>query len=85
MAFSYRPLWHTMIDKGVTAQQLREGAGLSREAIPRMKHGRCGRLEMLDRICGYLSCPIEAVIEHIPDPLPDVPQEDAQEVEQEEA
>lgn len=80
MAFSYRPLWHTMIDRNMTAQQLREGAGLSKEALNRMKRGSCGRLEMLDRICNYLQCPISAVIEHVPDD----PQEYTPEVVQEE-
>lgn len=78
MAFSYRPLWHTLIDRDITPRELRDGAGLSQETLTRMKQGQGGRLETLDKICGFLSCPLAAVIEYVPEAT----HEDAQEATQ---
>lgn len=81
MSFSYRPLWHTLIDRDMTPRELRDGAGLSQETLARMKQGQGGSLETLDKICGFLSCPLAAVVEHVPEATQDVAQEATQQKE----
>lgn len=65
MAFSYKPLWKLLIDKDMTKKQLMEGAGISKSTMDKMSAGKRVSLDILDRICSFLSCKIDDVIEHI--------------------
>ena len=54
---SYTPLFTTLTKKGMTKTELRKN----------MSKGEYISLETIDKICLYLNCKIEDVIEIIPD------------------
>jgi len=74
MGFSFKPLWHLLIDKGISKEQMRQDLNLSPATLAKM--GKIGQekkgqdqyvsMAVLDDICNYLKCPISEVIEHIP-------------------
>ena len=65
MAFSYKPLWKILIDRDMTKKQLMHETKLSKSTLDKMGRKETVSLEVLDRICNYLNCKIEDVIEHI--------------------
>lgn len=74
MPFTYKPLFKTLIDKDMSKEQLRQMIATSSRTITKINKGDYIALEVLDRICTALNVPIEAVIEHIPEP----PQEESE-------
>ena len=67
MAFSYNPLWKTLIDKGMTKKELREQTHISSATMTRLNKGQFVNLEALDKICQTLQCRIEHIVEYTPD------------------
>ena len=65
MAFSYKPLWKLLIDREMTKKQLMQATGVSKSTMDKMAQGKFVSLDVLDRICSYLDCEIESVIEHL--------------------
>lgn len=65
MAFNYKPLWKLLIDKEMTKKQLMIATGISKSTMDKMARSEQVSLDILDRICNYLSCNIEDIIEHI--------------------
>lgn len=63
---SYEPLWITLVKKGMKKKELYSVT--SSATVARMGKGEYIALEVLDKICAYLDCPISDVIEHRPDP-----------------
>jgi len=68
MPFTYKPLFKTLIDKDMSKEQLRQMIATSSRTITKINKGDYIALEVLDRICTALNVPIEAVIEHMPEP-----------------
>lgn len=64
MAFSFNPLWKTLIDKGMTKVQLGKDIGVSSSTLAKMSKNEYVAMEVLDRICSLLECEIRDVIEH---------------------
>lgn len=60
---SYKPLWHTLIDRGMKKMELVEKVKMSRATLSKLNNDHYVALEVLDRICEVLDCPIEAVVE----------------------
>lgn len=65
---SYRPLWHTMIDRGIKKMELVKMVGISNATLSKLNNDNYVALEVLERICLALDCPIEAVVEIEKDP-----------------
>jgi DNA-binding Xre family transcriptional regulator len=65
MAFSYKPLWKLLIDRDMTKKQLMQATGISKSTMDKMARGEQVSMDIIDRICNYLDCSIESVIEHI--------------------
>lgn len=65
---SYKPLWHTLIDRGMKKIELVERVGMSRATLSKLNNDHYVALEVLDRICQELDCPIEAVVQIEKDP-----------------
>lgn len=59
---SYKPLWHTLIDRGMKKMELVEQVGMSRATLSKLNNDNYVALEVLDRICEVLDCPIEGVV-----------------------
>lgn len=65
MAFSYKPLWKSLIDCDMTKKQLMQTTGISKSTLDKMAQGKNVSLDVLDRICSYLNCNIKCVVEHL--------------------
>jgi len=65
---SYKPLQHTLIDKGVKKMELVKLVGMSSSTLSKLNNNGYVALEVLERICLALDCPIEAVLEIVKDP-----------------
>jgi DNA-binding Xre family transcriptional regulator len=65
---SYKPLWHTLIEKGVKKMQLVKMTGMSSGTLAKMNNDKNVALDVIERICLALDCRIEEVVEIKKDP-----------------
>ncbi len=63
---SYNPLLHTLVDKKVNLYDL-DKAGLSTNVIRKFKRNEHVNTSTLEKICLFLNCKIQDVIEILPD------------------
>lgn len=63
MRISYKPLWHTLLEKGMSKEDLRVQAKLTTNAIASMGKDRNVSLQTLLRICETLHCDLDKVVE----------------------
>lgn len=54
MAISYNKLWKLLIDKNMSASELRKGAGIAPNTMTRMRKNQDVSLAVLERICNYI-------------------------------
>ena len=65
---SYKPLWHTLLERDMRKEDLRLAAGMTTNMIANMsKEGKHISMDTLARICETLNCEITDVIELVPD------------------
>ena len=64
--FSYNPLWHLLIDRGIKKQELQKMSNVSAASIAKM--GRCENVTMdvLLRICEALDVQLNEIVERVP-------------------
>ena len=68
MHISYKPLWHTLLERDMRKEDLRLAAGMTTNMIANMsKEGKHISMDTLARICETLNCEITDVIELVPD------------------
>ena len=72
MYISYKPLWHTLIDKGMSKEKLRQKAGLTTNMIANMGKEQNINMNTLARICEAPDCQITDVIALAPGDPPTV-------------
>lgn len=60
---SYKPLWHTLIEKGIKKMELVKLVGMSSSTLAKLNNDNYVALEVIDRICQTLDCRIEDVVE----------------------
>ncbi len=60
---SYKPLWHTLINRNMRKEDLRVSAGLTTNVIANMGKNKGISMETLAKICDALNCEITDVIE----------------------
>lgn len=63
---SYNPLWKTLIEKNIKRSKMAEDIGLSPTIISNMGKNKSVNLSTIEKICQYLGCRIEDVVEYIP-------------------
>lgn len=63
MQISYKPLWHTLLEKGMSKEDLRIKAKLSTNAIANMGKDQNISMATLLKICETLQCGFDSVIE----------------------
>jgi len=61
MHISYKPLWHTLLERDMRKEDLRLAAGMTTNMIANIS------MDTLARICETLNCEITDVIELVPD------------------
>lgn len=64
MAFTYKPLWKLLIDKGMSKTEFREAVDISTATLANMGKDKYVSMEVLDRICSHFEVQISDVIEH---------------------
>ena len=72
MYISYKPLWHTLIEKNMSKEKLRQRAGLTTNMIANMGKEQNISMSTLARICEALDCQITDVIALAPGDPPTV-------------
>ena len=71
MHISYKPLWHTLLERDMRKEDLRLAAGMTTNMIANMsKEGKHISMDTLARICETLNCEITDVIELVPEEPP---------------
>lgn len=60
---SYKPLWHTLIDKGLTREQMRQRVGIGKTTLSKLSTGKHVSLDVLEKIALSLGVPLSAVVE----------------------
>ncbi len=63
MHISYKPLWHTLIERNMRKEDLRLAAGLTTNMIANMGKEKHISMETLTKICETLDCDISDVIQ----------------------
>ena len=63
MQISYKPLWHTLLECGMTKEDLRVKANLTTNAVANMGKDQNISMSTLVRICEALQCNVSSVIE----------------------
>ena len=63
---SYKPLFNTMKQRGITSYRL-EKLGFSRTNYYRIKHGNPVNTTTIDSLCRLLNCNVYDILEYIPD------------------
>lgn len=66
MAVSYNRLWKLLIDKKMTASELRKATDIAPNTITRMRKEQDVSLSVLGKICDILDCDFGDLIEYIP-------------------
>lgn len=65
MRISYKPLWHTLLEKGMSKEDLRKNAKLTTNAIANMGKDKNVSLQTLLKICEALHCNLDSIVEVI--------------------
>ena len=76
MQISYKPLWHTLLEKGMSKEDLRIKAKLTTNAIANMGKDQNISMSTLLRICEALQCGFDVVIEIVDFPQTTKPEID---------
>lgn len=67
MAISYNRLWKLLIDKKMTAAELRKQADIAPNTLTRMKKDQKVTMQVLERICDVLDTDFGEIVEYYPD------------------
>lgn len=67
MSVSYNKLWKLLIDKKMSASELRKIAEIAPNTMTRMRKDQDVSLAVLGRICDCLECDFGDVVEYIRD------------------
>lgn len=60
---TYDKLWKLLIDKKMTKTELREKVGFSTNTLSKLSKNESVTVATLEKICLYLDCKIEEIIE----------------------
>lgn len=63
MQITYKKLWILLIEKQITKAQLRKAVNISPATLTKLNKNEYVSLEIITRICCYLSCDIGDVVE----------------------
>ena len=66
MAISYNRLWKLLIDKKMTAAELRKQADIAPNTLTRMKKDQEVTMQVLERICDVLDTDFGEIVEYLP-------------------
>ena len=67
MKISYKKLWHILLDKNMTKQDLRKATGISTTTVQKLTKNESVGIDIVLRICEKLNLQIDDVVEFIED------------------
>lgn len=67
MGFSYKPLWHLLVQREMTKTEYRQAIGLSTATLAKMGRGEYVSMDVLDKTCNLFDVPLREVVEHVKD------------------
>ncbi|AOR98672.1 DNA-binding transcriptional regulator, XRE family [Bacillus subtilis] len=67
LKISYKPMEITLIKRDKTRSDLKKDLGISPSTLAKMSRGEVVALTVILKICEYLDCPIQEVVEFIED------------------
>ena len=67
MTISYNKLWKLLIDKKMSAAELRKEVGIAPNTLTRLKKDEEVSLAVLNKICSALNVDIGDIMEFLPD------------------
>lgn len=65
--FKFDKLFITMENKGISTYRLREECGVDSKTVRRLRANQNIEMKTLDKICAFLDCKIEDVVEFVKD------------------
>lgn len=63
---SYKPLWHLLIEKGMTKAELRKLIGISPNTMTKLSRNEEVSMTVINKICGALGVSYGDIIEYVP-------------------
>ncbi len=63
---SYKPLWHLLIERGITKAELRKLTGISPNTMTKLTKSEDVSLTVINKICGVLNVNYGDVLEYVP-------------------
>ena len=67
MAISYKKLWKLLIDKDMTAVELREKTGIAPNTMTKLRRNEEVTLTVLSKICATLEADLGDMMEFLPE------------------
>ena len=67
---SYKRLWQTMKERGISQYDLYEHYNITRSLLDRLRNDKNVELYTIDKLCSILNCRIEDIVEYLPDDEP---------------
>ncbi len=65
LKISYKPMEITLIKRDKTRSDLKKDLGISPSTLAKMSKGEVVALTVILKICEYLKCPIQEVVEFV--------------------
>ena len=65
MRISYKKLWHVLLDKNMTKQDLRKVTGISTTTVQKLTKNESIGIDIILRICEKLNLQIDDVVEFV--------------------
>lgn len=59
---SYKPLWDTMKDRGITTYSLINHYGINPRTVHNLKHNKSISLYTMEKLCRILDCQAESIV-----------------------
>ena len=63
---SYKPLWHLLIERGMTKAELRKLTGISPNTMTKLTRNEDVSMAVINKICDVLAVNYADVVEYIP-------------------
>lgn len=68
MGWSYKRLWHLLIERDMKKTDLKDVIGISPSTLAKLSKDEVVSMEILEKLCKYFECTIEQIVEYKPSP-----------------
>ena len=65
MAFSYKPLFHMLLERDMKKTDLKAVLGFGPSTVAKFEKGDNVSLDVIDKLCTYFDCQPNDIMEHI--------------------